>query len=66
MNVVATLRVDLNIPETQVEALMGKPDDDSEGYRQNALDTVQKWIEEEPGQALHFTGASQPEAEVDG
>jgi hypothetical protein len=65
MNAVVTLRVDLNIPEKKVNALVGE-DNGSADYRERALDAVQRWVEEEPAEALHFMGGSQPEAEVDG
>lgn len=63
-NIIATLKISLNISAAKVTQLVGRPDDDTQGWYEQACDEVKKMIEADPEGAV-MNWAVDEEVEVD-
>lgn len=52
MNALADVHFKLDIPEDKLAELVGRPDDDSDGWRQEACEAAEEWIRNYTPEAL--------------
>jgi hypothetical protein len=60
-NVLVDVRFTVDVPKERVESLMGRPDDDSEAYWQQAADKAAGWVRDNLADALELAGEPQVE-----
>lgn len=61
-NVLVSVRFTVDVPESRVEILMGRADDDSEEYWQDAVEKAAEWVSDNLPDALEL--AEEPDVDA--
>jgi hypothetical protein len=64
MNALVSLRFTIDVPEDVIERLMGRPDDDSDGYYESASHKAEEWVSDDLMRAIEHA-ADEPRVEFD-